>query len=225
MHSFQVTRLSRSSWFKLVIDGLVIHLDCGYGGFFENQHTSEAALEAKADLILITHPHKDHIRIDALNRIRKPSTKIYAPGGCIEDPSIAHHIVSPHETYTFHSLKIKTVDAYNTETGRSNPKLHPKGKYVGYIIEHNDYRIYFAGDTDYIPEMASFQGMDIAFLPIGGTYVMDMEEALGAVQAIRPRVVIPMHQANHDMTVFKQMVQSTMNIDVIILNVGDEHLF
>ena len=82
--------------------------------------------------------------------------------------------------------------------------------------------IYFAGDTDLIPEMRGLGEVDIAFLPIGGTFVMDIEEAADAVCVIKPRVVFPMHQSKKDPRVFKREVSVKSDSKVIILEVGDK---
>lgn len=92
-------------------------------------------------------------------------------------------------------LKITVVHAYNTEEGRSTRKPHRKGEFNGYLIQADGITIYFAGDTDVIDEMKDFGTVDLAFLPIGGTYVMDAGEAVEAAQLIKPQILISMHEA------------------------------
>lgn len=92
-------------------------------------------------------------------------------------------------------LKITVVHAYNTEEGRSTRKPHRKGELNDYLIQADDITIYYAGDTDVIDEMKDFGTVDLAFLPIGGTYVMDAGEAVEATQLIKPQILISMHEA------------------------------
>jgi L-ascorbate metabolism protein UlaG (beta-lactamase superfamily) len=93
---------------------------------------------------------------------------------------------------------------------------------VGYLISYNEKSIYFAGDTDLIPEMRGLGKVDIAFLPIGGTFVMDINEAIDAVCVINPKVVFPMHQSKVNPQVFKSEVNAKSGSRVIILEVGDK---
>lgn len=119
-------------------------------------------------------------------------------------------------------IRILAVDAYNTQEGRSTRKVHHRGDFVGYLININNKSMYFAGDTDLIPEMRGLGDVDIAFLPIGGTFVMDIEEATKAVCLINPKVVFPMHQSNKDPEIFKSEVSSKSDSKVIILKVGEK---
>ena len=90
-------------------------------------------------------------------------------------------------------MKIKVVDAYNTPQGSSSRKRHKKGNCVGYVITIEGKTIYHAGDTDFIPEMRELGRIDVALLPIVGKSTMDIKEAVQAVIAIKPTLVIPMH--------------------------------
>jgi L-ascorbate metabolism protein UlaG (beta-lactamase superfamily) len=96
---------------------------------------------------------------------------------------------------------------------------------VGYIIKLGDKKIYHAGDTDLIPEMESMvdADIDVALLPSGDTYTMDLEEAAEAALIIKPKIAIPMHLKGADPTKFKQNVESNSDIKVIILGEGEEY--
>lgn len=219
--AFNVTRMSKSSWFKLKIGGKIIHFDPGYAGFYENQGIPESELDERADMILISHNHKDHIQELALQKIRKPETMVIAPFGSIDDLGLIYNGLRPGDQISVGDFTIIAVDAYNTETGHSTRKAHHKGDFVGYLLKYNTVCLYFAGDTDVIDEMRHFGKVDFAFLPIGGTYVMDSDEAVEAVKIIQPKIVFPMHHANADMDAFKKNLLKQTQSKAIVLNVGD----
>jgi len=180
-------------------------------------------LKEKADIVLVSHYHKDHLQQEALDRIINKDTEIIAPVSCknrIKGNNIT--FVKPDDLIYIEGIKIVAVDAYNTQEGRSTRKVHHKGDFVGYLINNNNKSIYFAGDTDLIPEMSGLGDVDVAFLPIGGTFVMDIEEAAKAVCIINPKVVFPMHQSSKDPEIFKREVSLKSDSKVIILEVGEK---
>lgn len=146
--------------------------------------------EPKADIILITHTHFDHFDQKTINRLYKEGTTIiFAPQDAKEKlKNLNTEIVKPAQAFEHIGLKIKTTPAYNPKK-----EFHPKpNNWVGYIIEINGAKFYHAGDTSLISEMADIK-TDVAMLPIGGHYTMDVEEALEAAKIISPKLVIPMH--------------------------------
>jgi L-ascorbate metabolism protein UlaG (beta-lactamase superfamily) len=141
-----------------------------------------------ADLILITHDHYDHFSADDINAIRKKDTEIVAPACVATKLAGKVQTVKPGDRITPRGVLIEVLPAYNVEK-----RFHPrKAGHVGYVITVNGLRIYHAGDTDAIPEMAGLKP-DVALVPVSGTYVMDADEALEAVRLIEPKVAIPMH--------------------------------
>jgi len=141
-----------------------------------------------ADIILITHEHYDHCSPDDIKKLQGPNTMIVTPADCAAKLKGNIKIVKPGDTIDVFGIKIEVVPSYNT-----NKQFHTKEKgWVGYILTVSGERIYLAGDTDYIPEMASFRA-DIALLPVSGTYVMTADEAVKAALDIKPRIAIPMH--------------------------------
>lgn len=141
-----------------------------------------------ADIILISHEHYDHCSPKDVNKIRKDSTVVVTEAQSAKKLSGDVRVVQPGDKLTVSGIPIEAVPSYNT-----NKSFHPKENgWLGFIVTVDGVRIYHAGDTDRIPEMASFQ-VDIALLPVSGTYVMTAEEAVEAAGMIKPKVVIPMH--------------------------------
>ena len=139
-----------------------------------------------ADYIFITHDHYDHYDPESIEKVRKETTKIIVPY-CLKDKE--HHLlVDGYRYYGIDDIKFTTVPSYNT-----NKDFHPREKYyVGYNVLLEDKYYYIMGDTDRTPE-AEMVKTDICFVPIGGTYTMDATEAAECINAMKPKVAIPIH--------------------------------
>ncbi len=120
-------------------------------------------------------------------------------------------------------MKSKATLAYNTEEGSSAQKVHHKGNGVGYLITAEGKTIYHAGDTDVIPEMKRLGKVNAALLPIGGTYTMNIEEAIDAAIAINPGMVIPMHHLKSDPLDFKNKLEAQSDIKAVPLQIGESY--
>ena len=160
-----------------------------------------AADEPKADLILITHQHYDHFSIQDLERLRKEDTRVIAPPTVAERLEGNVHSIRPGEVVEtdVYGVDVRALPAYNTSKrdGEGRP-FHPReAGCLGYELNVRGERIYHAGDTDVIPEMDSVAGVDVALLPVSGTYVMTAGEAAEAARRIQPRVAVPMHWGEH----------------------------
>ena len=175
----------------------------------------------KADIILFTHHHKDHCKSVTLNRLKDEHTLVIAPKRCIKELGKDIRIIEPGEEAIFGDIKITPVEAYNTEKGSSTKKIHHKGFGVGYLISIESKTIYHAGDTDFIPEMRELGHIDVALLPIGGTFTMDIKEAARAAIAINPKIVIPMHRFKADPQEFKKKLEAKSDIKVVPLQTGE----
>ncbi|RLI96571.1 MAG: MBL fold metallo-hydrolase [Candidatus Aenigmatarchaeota archaeon] len=169
----------------------------------------------KADLIFVTHEHYDHCAVDNIKKLVKEDTQVVITEDCIAKLSgLKTFPVVPGKSYEIKGIKFETVPAYNL-----NKAFHTKASnWVGYIIEIDGVRIYHAGDTDFIPEMKELK-VDVALMPVGGTYTMNAEEAAEAVNSFKPKVAIPMHYgkivgSKADAEKFKELVKEA---EVVIL--------
>ena len=142
----------------------------------------------QADLILVTHDHFDHCSPEDINRVAKPGTVVVAPAAAAAKIAGSVRILSAGMSLRVADVSVAAVPAYNTDK-----KFHPRAAgYIGYVATVDGVAIYHAGDTDRIPEMGSVR-VDVALLPVGGTYTMDAAQAAAAADAIRPQVAVPMH--------------------------------
>ncbi len=170
-----------------------------------------------ADIILITHEHYDHCSPEDVKKIQGPNTVIVTVSDCAKKLSGNIKIVKPGDRITAAGIDIEAVPSYNT-----NKQFHTKDRgWVGYIFTVNGRRIYLAGDTDHIPEMKTFKNIDMALLPVSGTYVMTAEEAVQAALDIKPKIAIPMHYGSivGDKNDAKRFADGLKGkIEVVVLN-------
>lgn len=147
-----------------------------------------------ADLIFITHSHYDHFSPEDINKVRKEGTIIIATEDLLDKlltlgftkESII--IVKQNENFNVKDINFKTIPAYNT-----NKNFHPKeNNWVGYLLTLDNTTYYIAGDTDITKENRKVR-CDVAFVPIGGTYTMTVEEAAKLINEIKPKIAIPTH--------------------------------
>jgi L-ascorbate metabolism protein UlaG (beta-lactamase superfamily) len=148
-----------------------------------------------ADLILITHDHFDHFSRDDVLRLAGRRTTAIGPATVTEQLRGRTVSIRPGETVEVDELEVEALPAYNTNKLDSSGKpFHSRDAgWLGYVLRDGPRRIYHSGDTDVIPEMDQAAGVDVALLPVSGTYVMSPLEAAEAARRIDPAVAVPMH--------------------------------
>ncbi len=163
----------------------------------------------KADLILITDIHGDHMDPDSIKEISKPDTEIFAPPAVVQTVTAAKPIANG-ESKSWQNWTIEAIPAYNLKRGPEPGKLyHDKGRGNGYVLTFGGKRFYFSGDTEGVPEMRALKDIDVAFVCMNLPYTMPPEEAADAVKAFHPKIVIPYHYRGSDLTVFKKALDGT----------------
>ena len=165
----------------------------------------------KADIILVTHEHHDHFDSDAIAQLTKASTKIYLNPAVHKMFGSGKALKNGDKVKIANDITIEAVPAYNTTPGRE--QFHPKGRDNGYILTLDGMRIYIAGDTEDIPEMANVKNIDIAFLPCNQPYTMTPDQLVRAAKVIKPKVLFPYHYGRTDVSTVPSQLK---DIDVRI---------
>ena len=169
----------------------------------------------KADLILVTHEHFDHFDKAAIATLRKDGTTLFANPAVHGMLGFGIALRNGEGKQYRDDVSIEAVPAYNTTPGRE--KFHPKGRDNGYVLTLGGLRIYIAGDTEDIPELANLKDVDVAFLPCNQPYTMTPEQAAAAARTIRPKVLFPYHYSDTPVEKVAKLLDGT-GIDIRIRN-------
>ncbi len=159
---------------------------------------SEYDLCPKADFILVTHEHGDHFDRKAIEQLTKPTTALVTNARCADMLGYGQVMANGDTTTLADGITLQAVPAYNTTEGHL--QFHPKGRDNGFVLTIDGLRIYIAGDTEDIPEMAQLHDIDIAFLPCNQPYTMTVDQLVKAARMVKPRVLFPYHYGETDVT-------------------------
>jgi L-ascorbate metabolism protein UlaG (beta-lactamase superfamily) len=172
----------------------------------------------KADLILVTHEHRDHLDLKALNVVRTEKTVVVLSEICAKQLQ-GGIVMMNGDVKTVEGFKIEAVPAYNIVHKRDTGQpFHPKGVGNGYTITFGDKRVYVAGDTENVPEMKDLKNIDIAFLPMNLPYTMTPEMVAEAAKAFKPKILYPYHFGETDTSKVVNLLKETPEIEVRIRN-------
>ncbi|MEE8257260.1 MAG: MBL fold metallo-hydrolase [Acidobacteriota bacterium] len=168
----------------------------------------------KADVILITDIHGDHMDPAMVEKLSKPSTLVLAPAAVAETVSQAQ-VIGNGEGKSMPGFKVEAVPMYNLARGpRPGALFHDKGRGNGYVLTLGDKRLYFSGDTACTPEMTALENVDVAFVCMNLPYTMTPEEAAGCVAAFRPKIVYPYHYRGSDLSKFQGGLADQPGVEV-----------
>jgi L-ascorbate metabolism protein UlaG (beta-lactamase superfamily) len=193
--------------FKIKNNGEVVYIDPWKLG--EASHD--------ATVVLVSHSHYDHCSAQDVAKVSGAETKMFGPGDVIAEAGKGQ-VIKPAETVTAGEVRVTGVASYNPAK-----QFHPKANdWLGFVVEIADKRIYYAGDTDVTDEMKQLGDVDVALLPVGGTYTMNAKEAAAATERIKPARAIPYHWGDivggaNDAEHFAE----TASCEVVVLKPGE----
>ena len=152
----------------------------------------------KADYIFVTHEHHDHLDQVAIKQLTGDKTQLVTNQRCAEMLGYGQVMANGDVLQLSDDIRLEAVPAYNTTEGHLH--FHPKGRDNGFILTLDGLRIYIAGDTEDIPEMAEIKDIDIAFMPCNQPYTMTVEQLINAARIVKPKVLFPYHYGQTDVS-------------------------
>ena len=161
----------------------------------------------KADILLVTHEHFDHYDSATLSLLATEQTQLVMNRRCVEMYGAGTAMDNGDHQQLADDIMLEAVPAYNTT--EEHLQFHPKGRDNGYILTLDGLRIYIAGDTEDIPEMAGIKDIDIAFLPCNQPYTMTPEQLVNAAKMVNPKVIFPYHYGETDVTTIPAQLPAT----------------
>lgn len=205
---FEITFIGHGT-LMFVLGETVIHVDPW-------SRLADYAKLPKADLVLITHHHSDHLDPVALEQVRTENTVVVLTELCSK--KVENGVIMKNgEEQTFLGIEVLAVPAYNLVHKRENGEFyHPKGEGNGYVLTFGDTRVYIAGDTENTPEMKALENIDYAFLPMNVPYTMTPEMVTDAVNAFNPAVLYPYHYGDTDVSKLLELLKGNQITEVRI---------
>lgn len=190
----------------LQFGGKVIHIDPWSQGNYSSL--------PRADYILITDIHGDHMDKAMVEKLKKESTVILAPAA-VAKTILEAQVISNGEKKKLGEIEVEAVPMYNLQRGpQPGAFYHTKGRGNGYVLTLGGKRLYISGDTEAIPEMKALKNIDLAFVCMNLPYTMTPEEAAAGVKAFRPKVVYPYHHRGSDTNAFAAALKDEKGIEV-----------
>lgn len=179
---------------RISIDSIEIQIDpvTELGGRSVSYHAMP-----KADFILVSHEHRDHYDEAAIATLSRDDTRVVTNARCAAMLGRGVAMANGDSLRLNDRISVEAVPAYNTTP--EHLQFHPRGRDNGYILNIDGLRVYIAGDTEDIPEMAQLGPIDIAFLPCNQPYTMTVEQLLRAARMVKPRLLIPYHYGDTDL--------------------------
>ena len=205
-----ITAIKHAS-LRIQYDGLEIQVD----PVAEFAPSTDYSKFPKADVILVTHEHFDHFDHDTIATLRKDGTQIVANPAVQKMLGFGTALANGESHALAQGIALDAVPAYNTTPGHT--QFHPKGRDNGYVLTIDGLRIYIAGDTEDIPEMAKLKDIDVAFLPCNQPYTMTPEQVAKAARTIKPKVLFPYHYSQTPIKRVAELLSGT-SIDVRVRN-------
>lgn len=170
----------------------------------------------KADVILLTHEHRDHLDLQAIEAVRTADTILVISPLCANQIT-GEYVLRNGDTATVAGALVKALPAYNILHRRADGQpFHPKGTGNGYILTFGDVRVYVAGDTENIPEMQGLGNIEVAFLPMNLPYTMTPQMVAEAARSFRPRILYPYHYGSTDTAELTRLLADEQDIEVRI---------
>ena len=167
----------------------------------------------KANLILLTHEHRDHLNLKTVEILRTEKTAVVGTKACAQQVA-GVTVMNNGDVKTIEGLEIKAVPAYNIIHKRDTGQpFHPQGEGNGYLIAFGDKNVYVAGDTENIPEMGQLKNIDVVFLPMNLPYTMTPEMVADTARVVQPKIVYPYHYGETDTSKLAALLKDT-KIDV-----------
>lgn len=191
----------------LTYGGKTIHID-------PVAELADYARLPKADLVLITHEHSDHLDRNAIMAIEKDNTHFIVSEKCAHELGFGE-VLRNGDSTQYDGITVEAVPAYNLQHKRPDgAPFHPKGEGNGYVLTFGDRRVYIAGDTENLPEMANLKDIDIAFLPMNLPYTMTPEMVADAARVIRPKILYPYHYGKTDVERLLTLLQDLPETEI-----------